>query len=351
MYIKSRSERKVYGMQFYISPSRDAAWNLALEEVLWRSGEEVFLLWRNAPSVIVGRHQNALQEVNADFAREQGIAVVRRVTGGGAVYHDPGNINFSRTAASGIWHDGLAEKYLQPVLSALKTLGFDGCEFSGRNDLLYRGRKISGCARSVQLNRVLFHGTLLYDADLSVLDTVLTPDPEKIRSKGVRSVRARVGNLRELAGGLAPDPETFWQDFSGEIAQQFGMAGPVPIPEERLLQAEHLAETKYRTREWNWGTAFPWNLVRKKQFRSGWVTAEMQIRGHRMEKVRFSGDFFADRPVALLEMWLEGVVPEYPAILAKLREIEADDLISGVSAEELAELLALQKPPVQQGNL
>ena len=333
-------------MQFYISPSLDAAWNLALEEVLWRSGDDIFLLWRNAPSVIVGRHQNTLQEVNADFAREQGIAVVRRVTGGGAVYHDPGNINFSRTAAAGAWRDELAKECLSPLLTALETLGFGGCEFSGRNDLLYRGMKISGCARSVQLNRMLFHGTLLYDADLSVLDTVLTPDPEKIRSKGIRSVRARVGNLRELAGGLAPDTETFLQKLSGKIVCQLGVSGPVAIPEERILQADHLAETKYRTREWNWGTAFPCNLVRKKQFRTGWVTVEMQIRGYRIEKVRFSGDFFADRPVKLLEMGLEGVVPEYPAILAKLREIEADDLISGVSAEKLAELLALQNPPV-----
>lgn len=335
-------------MQFYLSPSLDAAWNLAFEEVLWRSGENAFLLWRNAPAVIVGRHQNTFQEVNGDFAREQGIAIVRRVTGGGAVYHDPGNINFTLTAAARAWREESAKECLAPVLAALAALRFTECQLSGRNDVLYRERKISGCARSVQLNRMLFHGTLLYDADLTILSSVLTPDPEKIRSKGVPSVRARVGNLRELAGFHAPDTETFLQNFAGEIARQLAVSGPAPLPEKWILQADHLAESKYRTREWNWGTAFPCDLVRKKQFRTGWVTVEMKIRGHRLEKVRFSGDFFADRPVQLLEMLLEGVAPEYPAVLEKLREAKADDLIAGVSAAELAELLSLQKGPAKQ---
>ena len=328
-------------MQFYFNHHQDAAWNLAMEELLWRSGRHVFMLWQNAPAVIVGRHQNTLQEVNGALARERGIAVVRRVTGGGAVYHDLGNINFSLIAPSRPWTPEFAAQCLEPLLTALTRLGAKDCRISGRNDILCGGVKISGCARSIQKNRMLFHGTLLYDADLSVLGEVLTPDADKIRTKGITSVRARVGNLRSFLGPDAPETPEFLQMLTAEIARSLQVSGALPLPEELLKQAEDLAELKYRTRVWNHMTPFPCNAVRKKQFSSGWVTAEMQICRDRLEAVRFTGDFFAEQPVAELENGLAGTMPEYGVLLKKLRQLNAAEYISGVSAEDLAELLCV----------
>ena len=328
-------------MQFYFNHHQDAAWNLAMEELLWRSGRHAFMLWQNAPAVIVGRHQNTLQEVNGALARERGIAVVRRVTGGGAVYHDLGNINFSLIAPSRPWTPEFAAQCLEPLLTALTRLGAKDCRISGRNDILCGGVKISGCARSIQKNRMLFHGTLLYDADLSVLGEVLTPDADKIRTKGITSVRARVGNLRSFLGPDAPETPEFLQMLTAEIARSLQVSGALPLPEELLKQAEDLAERKYRTRVWNHMTPFPCNAVRKKQFSSGWVTAEMQICRDRLDAVRFTGDFFAEQPVAELENGLAGTVPEYGVLLKKLRQLNAAEYISGVSAEDLAELLCV----------
>ncbi len=328
-------------MQFYLNHSQDAARNLALEELLWRSGCDAFVLWQNAPSVIVGRHQNTLQEVNSALARERGIAVVRRMTGGGAVYHDLGNINFTLTISARPWTPELAAECTAPLLQALHRLGLTECRASGRNDILCGGVKVSGCARSVQKNRMLFHGTLLYDADLSVLSDVLTPDEEKVRSKGISSVRARVGNLRPMLGENAPDTPVFLQMLSAEIARILQLPGPAPLPEELQIQAEELAENKYRSRSWTYGTPFPCTFVRKKQFASGWVTAEVQVLHDRIAAVRFTGDYFAELPMADLENGLAGTVPEYGCLLEKLRQLNAENYIPGVSAEDFAALLCV----------
>ena len=328
-------------MEFYINRIQDAAWNLALEETLWRRGRDVFMLWQNAPSVIVGRHQNVLQEVDMAFAGAHGIRIVRRMTGGGAVYHDLGNINFTLALPARPWSAALGEACLAPVRNALRRLGVPDCRISGRNDLLCGDVKVSGCARCVQKNRMLFHGTLLYDTDLSRLGAVLTPDEEKIRSKGILSVRSRVGNLRTLWGGEAPETPEFLQMIACEIAREPGFSVIGDLPEELCRAAGELAETKYRTREWNMGTAFPCDLVRTKRFPAGRVTAELRIRKDRLTAVRFTGDFLGEEPVAELESRLAGTVPEYDFLLEKLRSPDCGRFISGVSAEDLAELLAV----------
>ena len=327
-------------MRFFRSPSTDAAFNLALEELLFLDGaSDSFMLWRNAPSVILGRHQNAAAEIDSGFVREHGIKVVRRITGGGAVYHDLGNINFTRTGPAGPWSPEAAKKLLAPILAGLRILGFD-CTTSGRNDILCGGIKISGCARTVRKNRMLFHGTLLYDADLSVLGRALTPDPEKLRAKGVASVRARVGNLRAMAGAGAPDTDGFLARLETALAAELGLSGAETPDAELLARAEELARTRYRTRAWNWGTPFPCDIVRKHRFAGGTVAAEMRIANDRIAAIRFTGDFFAERPAEELADGLLGTVPERGAVLAKLRELDAGTYIAGVGAEDLADLIA-----------
>ena len=185
--------------------STDPAFNLALEETLFESlspeNPSMFLIWRNAPAVIIGCHQNTAEEVNEVFCREHGIAVVRRPTGGGAVYHDLGNVNFSFL----VWVEKsrLAgfDEFMRPMVAALRDLGVDAA-YTSRNDITVDGRKVAGTAQRRSGQRMLHHGCLLVDVDTSVLSGALAADPEKFHSKGVASHRARIANLREfLADG------------------------------------------------------------------------------------------------------------------------------------------------------
>ena len=188
-------------MRFLSLSSTDPAFNLALEECLlqWLPADHpgLFLLWQNAPSVIVGRHQVTLDEIDSDFVRRRGLPVVRRMTGGGAVYHDLGNLNFSfMENAHGRKTVDFA-RYLRPVCAALAELGVQA-SLTGRNDLEAGGRKISGSAQSLRHGRILHHGTLLVSLDFGELVQALHVDPDKIRSKGIASVRSRVANISEF---------------------------------------------------------------------------------------------------------------------------------------------------------
>ncbi len=324
-------------MHFYCSPSFDATLNLALEELLVREGEDCFMLWRNSPSVIIGRNQNTAAEVNAAALRVFGIPAVRRITGGGAVYHDLGNINFSYICSAEI--HASPEVCCGPITRALQKLGWSGCSFSGRNDIVLDGVKISGCARCVQAGRMLFHGTLLYDADLEMLSKVLNPDPEKIRSKGIASVRSRVGNLRSMGSGKAPETAVFLQSLEKTLAEVMDFSLSVPPDRGIMERALHLAETRYRTQEWNWGSPFPYDIVRKKRFPSGSVAAEMQILENRIAGIRFTGDFFSTRPAEDLAAKLTGLPLQREALLPVLEKESAETYFTGITAPEILELL------------
>ena len=185
-------------MILLVSNSTDASFNLALEELLTSFfSEEIIMLWRNRNAVIVGRNQNTAAEIDPGFVRENDIQVIRRMTGGGAVYHDLGNINYTIVANERQLDPEAFARNASPVLEVLKKLGLPA-EFSGRNDIQIDGKKISGSAKTVLNDRTLFHGTLLFSADLSMLGKVLTPDPEKIQAKGIKSVRSRVANIRDF---------------------------------------------------------------------------------------------------------------------------------------------------------
>ena len=326
-------------MRFYRNDSHDPAFNLALEELLTQEHEDCFMLWRNAPSIIIGKNQNTAAEVNAEFVRRHEIRVVRRITGGGAVYHDLGNVNFSLIIPAEEWSQERAEACCSYIVQPLRGMGLD-CHCSGRNDILCGGVKISGCARSVQKNRMLFHGTILYDVDLEVLSRALNPDPEKILSKGIASVRARVGNLRQMLGNNAPDTDVFLNSLAEAVARNLSLKCEAP-GETIRRRAEKLAQEKYRTWEWNYGTVFQYDLCRKKHFPGGMVAAEMKIDRDKIREVRFTGDFFVNRPLDGLEKKLAGAVPEREQMLALLRELHAESFIAGVSAENLTEILCL----------
>jgi len=323
-------------MEFFINGSHDPAYNLALEELLAAEYDREFLmLWRNGPSVIVGRNQNTLAEIDPEAVRELGIPVVRRTTGGGAVYHDLGNFNYTVARTGRLTaHESFAES-ARAVVAALHRLGVPA-EFSGRNDIVVDGRKISGSARRVLRERTLFHGTLLFDVDLSVLGRVLNPDTEKIRAKGITSVRARVMNLRELFPAWSV--EDFRAELTRALLAESGAEKPSPLPEGFAERAEKLAAERYRTREWNFGSPYPYDFRNKKRFDGGTVEIYVRIEANRISALRFHGDFFGDAPVEELAAGLIGAPFGSEAVAERLAGVKLDDYFRGITAAEIASL-------------
>ena len=323
-------------MELFINDHLDAAYNLALEELMTRNYEKNFImLWRNANAVIVGRNQNTAAEIDSEKIKLYQTGVIRRSTGGGAVYHDTGNLNYSigiqgRHAA----HESFAE-HAAPVLAALRAMNIDAV-FSGRNDIEVRNCKISGSARAVLGDRTLFHGTLLFDCNMQILQDVLIPDPEKIRSKGIKSVRARVMNLKELFPGMSMDE--FMENFSLSLQKQLPGCRIRTIPEDFIADAEKLADQKYRTWEWNYGTVIPYSFRKSKRFPAGRIEVQFNIRNNQIHDLHFSGDFFGLHPVEELAALLNGCSLEPAVLLEKLRTCSFEKWISGVSAAELLEL-------------
>ena len=320
-------------MRFFINTQTDPAFNLALEEVLCREfPEPLLMLWRNSSSVIVGKNQNTFAEVNAAFAEANKIPVVRRMTGGGAVYHDLKNVNYSLILHERQPDSDSFARFARPVTSALNKLGVPAA-FSGRNDILVEDRKISGSAQCCIKNRTLFHGTLLFDTDMEMLEKLLTPGKLKMESKGVKSVRSRVANLKEFLPEM--EVETFMEQLRQEL--QFFAGTPEDLPDEWNAKAEHLASEKYRQWTWNWGNVFPCQWENSVRFPgAGIVELKIRLLNGRIEEAKITGDFFGN--AAPLEKALGGQLFRRSAIAANLPENIVEKSIRGLSKDEFLSL-------------
>ena len=326
-------------MDYYWNGRTDPAYNLALEEVMTSQADAPFvMLWRNRPAVIIGRNQNACREFDAAYAREHGIAAVRRMTGGGAVYHDCGNLNYSIFAFESDTNKRYVDfaPFAESVLSALRSLGVEA-GFSGRNDILVGGRKVSGSAKCVHNGRILFHGTLLFDVDFDAMSAVLTPPQAKIEAKGVASVRARVANLSEFLPSL--NRETFRLALESELLRRFERKEPLPIPGNWIREAERIADERYRTWEWTFGESPDFTFERTRRFPCGTVTASLDVHSGIIRHVLFSGDFFGSAPVNELADLLTGCPHRADAVREALSGVEIGRHIAGLELDSLMELL------------
>jgi lipoate-protein ligase A len=238
-------------MNCILSGNHDARFNLAAEEFLLKgSMADFFMIYRNEPSVIIGKHQNALAEINHSFLQDNGINLVRRLSGGGTVYHDLGNINFLfiQSGEAGKLVD--FKRFLMPVLSVLKNMKLP-VEYGGRNDLLLDGKKISGNAEHVFRNRILHHGTLLYSSDLSKLENVLRVTPGKYIDKAVQSVRSKVTNISSFLE-QPPSIENFTETIFNELKKQFNNDYDYGLSENEIMEIHSLIDKKYGTWKWNY---------------------------------------------------------------------------------------------------
>jgi lipoate-protein ligase A len=322
-------------------PNKDPRINLALEEYLIKSvapKEEILLFYINKPSIIIGRNQNTIQEINVDYVQDHDIIVVRRLSGGGAVYHDLGNLNFSFIAPNSPGNFHNFRKFTQPVIKVLMRMGVPA-ELSGRNDILVDGKKISGNAQYVSGLRMVSHGTLLWDTDLSVVGEALRVKQAKIESKGIKSVRARVANITEFLPENPPDIMSFRQMIIDGVNSENPLEEYV-LSETDWANIHQLSAERYQTWEWNFGKSPAFGIQREIRYGGGCVEAWLDVsRGGVINQVKFYGDFFGQRDVAELEATLAGCHYEHSAILERLSELEVNDYFVNLTNTGLLDLL------------
>lgn len=292
------------------------AYNLALEESLLNSlcssDMGYFLLWRNAPSIIVGRHQNTAQEVHHDAARRYALPVLRRMSGGGAVYHDAGNLNFSFIVP----HTRTADfaTFMRPVVEVLHTRGIPAV-LSGRNDIVVGGKKISGSAQMRRAGALLHHGTLLVHLDCAMLGAVLAGAADKYQSKGIASVRSRVMNICTLLPNISP--HEVMRILMDALMARFATV-PCTLTHAQQQAAYALAASKYSTWEWNYGQNPPFTHSQRRRFAFGEVEYRFLVRRGRIIACRIYGDFFSECDIATLEGHFVGVPHTRSALSAAL---------------------------------
>ena len=314
-------------MKRVVNSSNDPYFNLALEEWLMQnSDDDVFMLWQNSPSVILGLSQNAFAEVNIPYAEELGIKIARRITGGGAVYHDLNNINFSFIVSEdNVKIDFL--RFLEPVVAVLNELGVNAV-VNGRNDIEADGLKISGNAQCHKYGKILHHGTLLYSFDEEVLSSVLYVDEDKIKSKGIKSVRARVGRIKDMT-------DVSIDELISRIGSAFVCEEWV-LNEKQLEEVRNLANSKFSSWDHIFGSSKSYEKKTKRRFDGGTVQVEYNCQGGIIDQVHISGDFFSVGDPADIEKALIGCRLIKDEIEKALEN--SGCIVHGISPRDLSEL-------------
>jgi lipoate-protein ligase A len=318
----------------------DPTFNLAAEEyAMTHFARESFMLWRNAPTVIVGRHQNTLAEIDAEYVQAHNIPVVRRLSGGGAVFHDLGNLNFTFIADTPDGQRAQVDfrRFTQPILEALQTLGVDA-RFEGRNDLTIDGRKFSGNAEYVSGGRVLHHGTLLFAARMADISAALRPDPAKFADKAVKSVRSRVTNISEHL----PRPMTvleFRDHLMAHVVATTPDAEAYAFTADDVRAITQLRDAKYATWEWNYGHSPRYNFSKRVRTAGGSLEATLEVVDGVIEEARIFGDYFSRREPGEIETALLGAAHQEEALRARLAPFEVPDYFVNVGADELLAVL------------
>ncbi len=313
--------------------------NLAIEEYALKKLdiEDTYLLFYiNEPSIIIGKNQNSVEEINTKYVEDQGIHVVRRLSGGGAVYHDHGNLNFSFITKD----DGESfhnfKKFTAPVVEALDSLGVKA-ELSGRNDIIAEGRKISGNAQFSTKGRMFSHGTLLFDSEIEHVVSALNVKKDKIESKGIKSIRSRVANIKEFL-----TEEITIEQFRQLLLEAIFKTKDIPtyeLTEEDWNNIHELSKERYQNWDWNYGKSPKFNLQHSHRFPVGQIDIRLNVNKGLIEECKIYGDFFGVGNVEEIENLLKGVRYEKAEVANALEEIDVKHYFGNITKDELLELI------------
>lgn len=311
--------------------STDPFFNLSAEEYLLREkSEDFFLLWRNEPCIVIGKNQVAADEINPDYVSARSLPVVRRMTGGGAVYHDAGNLNFSFIQNG----EPNRAKLCRPVIEVLRSLGVEA-ELSGRNDITVGGRKVSGTAMCSHGGRSLFHGTLLINSDLDALSEALRADREKLAGHGVKSVRSRVANISEFT-----EKPLCAENVGAMLARYMTERGgeKYELNENEISAVSAIRNSKYTSDSPNCGAEYPEQSERVR-LGCGTVCIKKKTTCGRIDDIRIFGDFMNTGDVSEIENHLKGIELRRGAITSALESVQTEKYIPGLTAGELADII------------
>lgn len=313
--------------------------NLAIEEYLLRNlkvEQDILLFYINEPSIIIGRNQNTLEEINLPYVEKHQLHVVRRLSGGGAVYHDLGNLNFSFINNSGMENLHNFQKFTAPVIKVLNEMGIPA-RLGGRNDILVEDRKISGNAQYCSGNRLVSHGTLLFKSDLSKVAEALNVKMSKIESKGIKSVRSRVANISEGLDNTM-DVLEFRSLIKDGILSQSGNEQYF-LNTEDWVEIEKLADERYRQWDWNYGRSPAFNIQHTKRFPIGEIDARIDVKDGVIKTIRIFGDFLGLSDVNVVEQRLTNVRYKRDCLEEALEGFDLREYFGDMSTRELVNFI------------
>jgi lipoate-protein ligase A len=315
--------------------------NLALEEYALRNfgeSEDYLLFYVNEPSIIIGRNQNTLEEINDEYVRNNSIHVVRRMSGGGAVYHDLGNLNFSFITKYKQENLNNFLKFNEPVIRILKEMGVPA-EMSGRNDILADGKKISGNAQFSTGKRMFSHGTLLFNSDLGEVANALNVKMSKIQSKGHKSVRSRVSNIIEFLDTNNMELTDFKQRILDGLYQDREKFETYKLTKDEWKSVHNLKDEKYGNWDWNYGKFPKFNIQRSKRFPVGEIDLRLDVQKGYVKNLKIYGDFFGKESVHEVEDMIQGVRYEPEDIAASIEKVDIKDYFGNIEKDEFLDLI------------
>lgn len=323
-------------MKYLRNPSTDPHYNMSFDEYCleqFPSDDTVFYLWQNRPSVIIGLNQNVYSEVNIKYLEDNGIVLARRVTGGGAVYHDLQNLNYTIVGRSRDL-DRDYPGYMNFIIDALRKLGVPA-ELSGRNDIMVDGRKVSGYAKRVFKDRLMVHGTLMFDVDIEHLTAALAVPGSKLEASGIESVRSRVANLKDYLPQFSTVRDM--QDALHVILSRGDTE--IILSDAQLSEVQRICDDKFSTWEWNFGRSPKASFHSSSKYPCGTVTADWSIVHGSVDSLSFGGDFLGNLPAAQLAGKLNGLRFDREVMLDALNKEPVGRFFDGITADGLIELL------------
>lgn len=327
-------------MVYLESRSHDPCYNLAFEQYVFDfmpRENSYFLLWQNENSLIVGKHQNTAEEINAGFVREHGIRVARRLSGGGAVYHDLGNLNYTIITDAGDMERLNLQAFCIPLVTTLRRIGVDA-RITGRNDVTIGGAKCSGSSQYIKQGRIMHHGCILFDSDLSMIEGALNVPKDKIESKGLRSVRSRVTNIRpHIAGDM--DMRGFMELLKRHMFEN--ELKPAELDEAAEVEINRLREERYSTWEWTFGSSPQYSIRKERRVENcGRIEVSMNVaRGGTITEFTCHGDFFGSGDIEDIARILIGKKLEETELRGVLNGCPLDLYFSGLGMDELINIL------------